>query len=62
MPRRVGAFAALSDSDSVDGLARCWEATVETEMPQYRDGEKGGVRRILKMAHEKNGAERWLDT
>ena len=29
----------LSDSDLVDGLARCWEATAETEVPQYRDGE-----------------------
>ena len=29
----------LSDSDLVDGLARWWEATAETEVPQYRDGE-----------------------
>ena len=29
----------LSDSDLVDGLARCWEATAEMEVPQYRDGE-----------------------
>ena len=35
----------LSDSDLVDGLARCWEATAETEVPQYRDGECE-VRRI----------------
>ena len=35
----------LSDSDLVDQLARCWEATAETEVPQFRDGECG-VRRI----------------
>ena len=35
----------LSDSDLVDALARCWEATAETEVPQYRDGECE-VRRI----------------
>lgn len=35
----------LSDSDLVDGLARCWEVTAETEVPQYRDGECD-VRRI----------------
>ena len=29
----------LSDSHLVDELARCWEATAETEVPQYRDGE-----------------------
>jgi len=29
----------LSDTYLVDGLARCWEATAETEVPQYRDGE-----------------------
>ena len=35
----------LSDSDLVDELARCWEATAEMEVPQYRDGECE-VRRI----------------
>ncbi len=35
----------LSDGDLVDALARCWEATAETEVPQYRDGECE-VRRI----------------
>ena len=35
----------LSDRAIVDGLARCWEATAETEVPQYRDGECD-VRRI----------------
>ena len=35
----------LSDRDMVDGLARCWEATAETKVPQYRDGECD-VRRI----------------
>ena len=35
----------LSNSDLVDGLARCWEATAETEVPQYRDGECD-VRRV----------------
>ena len=35
----------LSDSDLVDALARCWDATAETEVPQYRDGECE-VRRI----------------
>ena len=35
----------LSDQAIVDGLARCWEATAETEVPQYRDGECD-VRRI----------------
>ena len=35
----------LSDSALVDGLARCWEATAEMEVPQYRDGECE-VRRI----------------
>ena len=35
----------LSDRDMVDGLARCWEATAETEVPQYRDGECD-IRRI----------------
>ena len=35
----------LSDSDLVDGLARCWETTAATEVPQYRDGECD-VRRI----------------
>ena len=35
----------LSDSDVVDVLAHCWEATAETEVPQYRDGECE-VRRI----------------
>ena len=29
----------LSNQAIVDGLARCWEATAETEVPQYRDGE-----------------------
>ncbi len=29
----------LSDSGLVDVLARWWEATAETEVPQYRDGE-----------------------
>lgn len=29
----------LSDNDLVDELARCWEATAETEVPHYRDGE-----------------------
>ena len=36
----------LSDSDLVEELARCWHATAETEVPQYRDGECD-VRRIL---------------
>ena len=35
----------LSDRDMVGGLARCWEATAEMEVPQYRDGECA-VRRI----------------
>ena len=35
----------LSDGDLVDGMARCWEATAEMEVPQYRDGECE-VRRI----------------
>ena len=35
----------LSDSHLVDELARCWEATAGTEVPQYRDGECE-VRRI----------------
>ena len=35
----------LADEDLVDKLARCWEATAETEVPQYRDGECE-VRRI----------------
>ena len=35
----------LSDSDLVDALAGCWEATAETEVPQYRNGECE-VRRI----------------
>ena len=35
----------LGDTDLVDRLARCWEATAETEVPQFRDGECG-VRRI----------------
>ena len=35
----------LSDSGLVDALARCWEATAEVEVPQYRDGECE-VRRI----------------
>ena len=29
----------LSDRDIVDGLARCWDATAEMEVPPYRDGE-----------------------
>ena len=29
----------LSDSGIIDELARCWEATAEMEVPQYRDGE-----------------------
>ena len=29
----------LSNSGLVDKLARCWEATAETEVPQFRDGE-----------------------
>ena len=29
----------LSNSGLVDKLARCWEATAETEVPQYRDGD-----------------------
>ena len=29
----------LANRDMVDGLARCWEATADTEVPQYRDGE-----------------------
>ncbi len=29
----------LSDQTLVDRLARCWEATAEMEVPQYRDGE-----------------------
>ena len=29
----------LSNNDVVDGLAHCWEATAEMEVPQYRDGE-----------------------
>ena len=29
----------LSDSDLVAKLAQCWEATAETEVPQFRDGE-----------------------
>lgn len=29
----------LSRRDVVAALARCWEATAETEVPQYRDGE-----------------------
>ena len=29
----------LSDSHLVDELARCWETTAATEVPQYRDGE-----------------------
>ena len=35
----------LSDSDIVDRLARCYEATAEMEVAQYRDGECE-VRRI----------------
>ena len=35
----------LSDADMVEGLARCWSATAQTEVPQYRDGECE-VRRI----------------
>ena len=35
----------LSDQAIVGGLARCWEATAKTEVPQYRDGECD-VRRI----------------
>ena len=35
----------LSDSDLVDVLARCWDDTAETVVPQYRDGECD-VRRI----------------
>ncbi len=35
----------LSDSRLIDDLARCWEATAETEVPQYRAGECE-VRRI----------------
>ena len=35
----------LSDADMVEGLARCWNATAQTEVPQYRDGECE-VRRI----------------
>ncbi|MCY4576683.1 MAG: hypothetical protein OXC55_08860, partial [Chloroflexi bacterium] len=35
----------LADRGMVDGLARCWEATAEMEVPQYRDGECD-VRRI----------------
>ena len=35
----------LSDRDMVDGLARCWQATAEMKVPQYRDGECD-VRRI----------------
>ena len=35
----------LSDSGLIDTLARCWEATAETEVPQYREGECE-VRRI----------------
>lgn len=35
----------LSDRDIVEGLARCWEATAETEVPQYREGECD-VRRV----------------
>ena len=35
----------LSNSNLVDGLARFWEATAETEVPQYRDGECD-VRRV----------------
>ena len=29
----------LANSGLVDKLARCWEATADTEVPQYRDGE-----------------------
>ena len=29
----------LSVQPIVDGLARCWEATADTPVPQYRDGE-----------------------
>ncbi|MDE0158305.1 MAG: DEAD/DEAH box helicase family protein [Gammaproteobacteria bacterium] len=29
----------LSNSDLVAKLAQCWEATAETEVPQFRDGE-----------------------
>ncbi len=29
----------FSNSDIVTQLAQCWEATAETEVPQYRDGE-----------------------
>ena len=29
----------LSNNDLVEELARCWEATAETEVPQFRDGE-----------------------
>ena len=35
----------LSNNDVVDELARCWEATADMEVPQYRDGECE-VRRI----------------
>ena len=35
----------LSNQAVVDGLARCWEVTADTEVPQYRDGECD-VRRI----------------
>lgn len=35
----------FSNQAIVDGLARCWDATAETEVPQYRDGECD-VRRI----------------
>ena len=29
----------LSNGNLVDALARCWEATADMEVPQYRDGE-----------------------
>ena len=35
----------LSDDSLVDQLAQCWEATADTEVPQFRDGECE-VRRI----------------
>ena len=35
----------LSDAALVDQLARCWDTTADTEVPQYRDGECD-VRRI----------------
>ena len=53
----------LSHSDLVHGLAGCWEATAETEVPQYRDGECE-VRRIWDdaVADAMEWDRKWLST